>query len=537
MLGNPVTTMSSKNVVIYSDGTGQAGGFRFDENRSNIYKMYRATRCGPDTSIDPRDQLTFYDPGLGSQADGGHLAGRFFRWIYNTISQATGFGITANIVDCYAALIRLWNPGDRIFLIGFSRGAYTVRSLAGVIAMCGIPRRMKENLELRLDIDSTRKLAEEAVKHIYQFTSSWQPGKETPRQKFLLETRSRLAATFREEHASGTPQEANAYPYFIGVFDTVAALGSAVKFTFFLVLFLIGALVVSFVLSYLTNFPDAPWFGSVFQWLSTWHVFSFVVALAGCAALMVYIYTHLKFDFHVPGYTKKQGFDTIHFTELWQRFYNTDLDPHVYYAKHAISIDENRKDFKRVEWGRKDEKVSTTDPHGNRWFEQVWFAGNHADVGGSYPENEARLSDIALGWMVASAASVPNGLRYEPSLLQLFPQQEGMQHDEIKAGLGVITKWFHYTWSEEHRRLPRGPGQTLSVAIMHRSVYQRFDMPAVQVYDLVKAYRPETLRLHKHFAPFYEVDARFPADSWGANTEAAAMSATERLLWRLPPVT
>jgi hypothetical protein len=53
-----------KNVVIFSDGTGQAGGFRFDEKRSNIYKLYRATRCGPDSSIDPREQVAFYDPGL-----------------------------------------------------------------------------------------------------------------------------------------------------------------------------------------------------------------------------------------------------------------------------------------------------------------------------------------------------------------------------------------------------------------------------------------------------------------------------------------
>jgi len=119
-----------KNVVIYSDGTGQAGGFRFDEDRSNIYKLYRATRCGPDSIVDPNAQVTFYDPGLGSQADGGHLLGWLARWVYNLVSQATGFGITANIIDCYAALIRLWRPDDRIFLIGFSRGAYTVRCLA-----------------------------------------------------------------------------------------------------------------------------------------------------------------------------------------------------------------------------------------------------------------------------------------------------------------------------------------------------------------------------------------------------------------------
>jgi uncharacterized protein (DUF2235 family) len=104
--------MSTKNVLIFSDGTGQAGGFRFDETRSNIYKLYRATRCGPDSSIDPREQVAFYDPGLGSQADGGHLPGRLFRWVHNVVSLATGFGITRNIIDCYATLIQLWRPGD-----------------------------------------------------------------------------------------------------------------------------------------------------------------------------------------------------------------------------------------------------------------------------------------------------------------------------------------------------------------------------------------------------------------------------------------
>src|ERR1700680_4496024 len=91
-----------KNILIFSDGTGQRGDILFDENRSNIYKLYRATRCGPDSSVDPQEQIAFYDPGLGSQADGGRVFGRLLRWIHNTVAQATGFGITRNIIDCYA---------------------------------------------------------------------------------------------------------------------------------------------------------------------------------------------------------------------------------------------------------------------------------------------------------------------------------------------------------------------------------------------------------------------------------------------------
>jgi uncharacterized protein (DUF2235 family) len=121
----------AKNILIFSDGTGQAGGVTPDENVSNIYKLFRATRCGPDSDIDPSEQLTFYDPGLGSQPDGGiFFEERAYRWIHNVASQATGLGITLNIIDCYAAILQMWQPGDRIFLFGFSRGAYTVRCVA-----------------------------------------------------------------------------------------------------------------------------------------------------------------------------------------------------------------------------------------------------------------------------------------------------------------------------------------------------------------------------------------------------------------------
>lgn len=71
------------------------------KNRSNIYKLYRATRCGPDTEIDPAAQLSFYDAGLGSQPPGGALfVTRAYRWLHNRTSQATGLGITTNIIDC-----------------------------------------------------------------------------------------------------------------------------------------------------------------------------------------------------------------------------------------------------------------------------------------------------------------------------------------------------------------------------------------------------------------------------------------------------
>jgi uncharacterized protein (DUF2235 family) len=67
---------------------------------------------------------------------GGYEAGavkaRVFR-IWKGVEQAVGGGLTSQIVDCYAAIISVWSPGDRIYLFGFSRGAYCVRCLAHVL--------------------------------------------------------------------------------------------------------------------------------------------------------------------------------------------------------------------------------------------------------------------------------------------------------------------------------------------------------------------------------------------------------------------
>jgi Uncharacterized alpha/beta hydrolase domain (DUF2235) len=236
------------------------------------------------------------------------------------------------------------------------------------------------------------------------------------------------------------------------------------------------------------------------------------------APLVAYIYTHLKFDFGVPGYGWRDKLRTIHRTEVYQRFYDTELSACVTYAKHAISIDENRRDFARVKWGSR--KLGERDSHGTPWFEQVWFSGNHSDIGGSYPENESRLSDATLSWMLKSAAAIPDGLKYDPTVLKLFPDHAGMQHDEVKTGWGLITK-FGLTWSEKARDLPS------DTAIMHRSVYGRFDLDRVQVFDRLTPYRPETLRRHIDFARFYEA-AAIPASS-GVNPRCAAAEPHERV--------
>src|SRR3954463_2613758 len=158
----------AKNIVIYSDGTGQGASLPAAV-RSNVWKLWNATKDAA-----PGRQIAFYDEGLGAE----HKT-EWWRWAYDLASKATGLGISQNIKDCYVALIEFYEPGDRVFLIGFSRGAYTVRSLGGVLSLCGIPQHDRTGKSVRPSANASKAdqeaakslrtaVAEEAVSKVYQ---------------------------------------------------------------------------------------------------------------------------------------------------------------------------------------------------------------------------------------------------------------------------------------------------------------------------------------------------------------------------------
>jgi uncharacterized protein (DUF2235 family) len=153
-----------KNILLFADGTGNEGGLLPDESRTNVYKLYRATRTGPDSIIDPKKQLALYVPGIGTPAP-RHDNG----WdrLKQAVQQMFGFGIMKKIIDCYVAIIGVWEPGDRIYLLGFSRGAYTARCLAHVLQLCGVPRKERNGEFISLDPKSLRRVAKEAVSCVY----------------------------------------------------------------------------------------------------------------------------------------------------------------------------------------------------------------------------------------------------------------------------------------------------------------------------------------------------------------------------------
>lgn len=514
----------AKNILIYSDGTGQVGGVSFDENRSNIYKLYRATRVGPDSRINPSEQVAYYDAGLGSRPPSGGVLKTLYRIVHNFVAQATGFGLTTNIVDCYEMIIRLWSPGDRLFLFGFSRGAYTVRCVGGVLALCGVPTRLGENQPMKYDSGTVRRVASVAVKKIYQHSASRNPAHATPRQNELLEQRSELARQFRNKHGINLDADKSNYPFFIGVFDTVAAVASRGA----LILLIVATLAIAAVIGWLLwmFYPSyTPWFGnavgSFFLFVfglvglstsSWWHWFFLVAGIFIGGGVMCYLWQAIKF---APRANPKKPWRTFTMSFGRMRFEDKSLNDNVRYARHAISIDEDRASFGRVGWGDPKSTRPYKDEQGVVTFQQYWFAGNHSDIGGSYSEIESRLSDIALAWMVEAAAGIKDGIKIDSFVLNLYPSFAGMQHDQRRAGFPILTRCLGITWRGKPRSLPDPKTK------LHESVYERAALPAVLQYDVLRPYRPETLRTHERLANLYN---NIPAPKAPAGVRAFAAS-------------
>jgi len=170
-----------KRIVIFADGTWNSPNKGL---ATNVLQMARGIK--PMAGSD--EQVAFYDWGVGT--DRKKIAGGI-----------TGAGIDKNILDCYRFIVHNYQQGDKLFFFGFSRGAYTVRSLAGFIRNCGLLKRQFAD-----QIPAAYKLYRKRAKAT---------GPNAP-----------LAQKFRTDFAVAdiTPIE------FIGVWDTVGALGIPVPF-------------------------------------------------------------------------------------------------------------------------------------------------------------------------------------------------------------------------------------------------------------------------------------------------------------------
>ena len=169
-----------KRIVVCADGTWNRPEKNLKEDvPTNVIRLARAVSP---VAADNTPQQVFYDWGLGSYHD---------KWS----AGITGSGIHKNIMDGYRYIVQNYSPGDELFLFGFSRGAYTVRSLCGLINNCGILKR------------PDARLIQTAFDHY-------------KRQESEYASKGEKSIAFRERHAHPSKEIR-----FLGVFDTVGALG------------------------------------------------------------------------------------------------------------------------------------------------------------------------------------------------------------------------------------------------------------------------------------------------------------------------
>lgn len=126
----------SKNVVLCLDGTSNEYG----RENTNVVRLFELL-----DKDGPGGQTMFYDPGIGTFS-ASPVLNAVTRTVMKTLGMAFGLGLTANLKDAYRFLMETYEPGDRVFVFGFSRGAYTARVLAGLLRMCGLLPRGNDNL-------------------------------------------------------------------------------------------------------------------------------------------------------------------------------------------------------------------------------------------------------------------------------------------------------------------------------------------------------------------------------------------------------
>jgi uncharacterized protein (DUF2235 family) len=170
-----------KNIVICIDGTGN----EFGATNSNVVKLYSVL------NLDGNNQIAYYHPGLGTLGSPNALT-KLARWWTKMLGLAFGYGLSAILTDTYTFLMENFEEGDKVFLFGFSRGAYSCRALAAMLHMFGLVRRGNEPL----------------IPYVIRMFKA---------DKKDFAVAAKFKATFSRE----------CKPHFVGLWDTVSSVGWA----------------------------------------------------------------------------------------------------------------------------------------------------------------------------------------------------------------------------------------------------------------------------------------------------------------------
>jgi uncharacterized protein (DUF2235 family) len=184
----------SKNIVICCDGTAN----EFATHRTNVVKLFFTLARGSSA------QIAYYHPGIGTMEPPGTLtsAARAFTRV---LGMMFGYGLAADVRDAYAFLMNNYEDGDRVFMFGFSRGAYTVRAVASLLYMYGlIPRGNDGHVPY-------------AIRMLTAIHDVDRQGGDRTSQ---VQTYFDLARDFKATFSTRTCK-----PRFVGVWDTVSSIG------------------------------------------------------------------------------------------------------------------------------------------------------------------------------------------------------------------------------------------------------------------------------------------------------------------------
>ena len=185
----------AKNIVICCDGTAN----EFASDRTNVVKLFFTL------VHDPLRQVAYYHPGLGTMEPSGTLT-TTKRLVSKGLGLALGWGLEADIRDAYVFLMNQFGEGDRVFLFGFSRGAYTVRAVTALLHMYGLIRSGNEPL------------VPYAIRMMMAITSLRE--KDPEKSKPELDRYFGLAREFKDHFC-----RTGCNPHFVGVWDTVSSVG------------------------------------------------------------------------------------------------------------------------------------------------------------------------------------------------------------------------------------------------------------------------------------------------------------------------
>jgi uncharacterized protein (DUF2235 family) len=179
-----------RNLIVCFDGTWNTPDNDTDRQgntNTNVRLFYNA--CANVTGSG-RQQLSWYDKGVGT------------RWFDRLSGGIFGVGLSRNICQGYSWLVENYQPGDDLYIIGFSRGGYTARSLVGMIRNCGLVKKPGTN----------RKERAELVSEAYQMYRAKDEGPDSSSAQKFRDSYSRVIGI-----------------HFLGVWDTVGALGIPVN--------------------------------------------------------------------------------------------------------------------------------------------------------------------------------------------------------------------------------------------------------------------------------------------------------------------